>query len=120
MFQNLSVSEPLKKGLEAFDMWEVDNTGLRFTREIEEGDINSLLTKPDEWFALEKALENGATAVYFRRFANRPSIPQVYLYDYTGNKTFERKEIAKLHKKLWNKGEVPMFFILTDTDSRIY
>ncbi len=38
--------------------------------------------------ALENAEKYGANAVYFRRFEyGRPPVPQIYIYDFTENKT---------------------------------
>ena len=63
-------------------MLSSQKTGLRLITDLED-DITKLIRNPTEWFALEAAKEYNATGVYFRRFPNRQSIPQAYIYDYT-------------------------------------
>jgi len=75
---------------------------------------------PEEFIALENADRYKAQYVYFRRFENRPSVPQVYLYDYTDQLNIDEKELTNLHKKLYSSGLVPMFFIFTKQDVRIF
>jgi Eco57I restriction-modification methylase len=73
-----------------------------------------------EFIALEYAKKYGANAVYFRRFDDgRPPIPQIYIYDFTENKN-DDFEIADLYKKLWNSGQVPLFFIFYKTEVKIF
>lgn len=76
---------------------------------------------PYERLALEVARKYEATAVYFRRFDNgRPPIPQIYIYDFTVDIKKDKLQIAELHKRLWNAGQVPLFFIFTKTDVKIF
>lgn len=76
---------------------------------------------PYERLALEVAFKYDATAVYFRRFdSGRPPIPQIYIYDYTVNVKKDKIQIANLHKRLWNAGQVPLFFVFTKTDVKIF
>ena len=75
---------------------------------------------PEEFIALEIADRYRAQYVYFRRFKNRPSVPQVYLYDYTDQLDIDEKELTNLHKQLYSSGLVPMFFIFTKQDVRIF
>jgi len=73
-----------------------------------------------EYIALEKAKKYDVDAVYFRRFdSGRASIPQIYIYDFTDRKENEG-DIAELHKRLWNAGQVPLFFIFTRTEVKIF
>lgn len=70
-----------------------------------------------ELLALNEAKKFKADAVYFRRFEHtRKSIPQVYIYQ----KDFEDKELADLHKALWSSGIVPLFYIITETEVKIF
>lgn len=70
--------------------------------------------------ALENAEKYGANAVYFRRFDDgRPPVPQIYIYDFTENKK-DDSEIGELYKKLWNSGQVPIFFIFYKTEVKIF
>ncbi len=71
-----------------------------------------------EMIALEYAEKYGADAVYFRRFGDRPPIPQIYVYDFTRNERDD--EIAELYKRLWNSGQVPLFFIFYKTEVKIF
>lgn len=75
---------------------------------------------PYEFIALEYAKKYGANAVYFRRFDDgRPPIPQIYIYDFTENGK-DDFEIAELYKKLWNSGQVPLFFLFYKTEVKIF
>jgi len=75
---------------------------------------------PYEFIALEYAKKYGANAVYFRRFDDgRPPIPQIYIYNFTENGRGDF-EIAELYKKLWNSGQVPLFFIFYKTEVKIF
>lgn len=76
---------------------------------------------PYERLALEIARKYEATAIYFRRFDNgRPPIPQIYIYDYTTEEETNRYQITELHRRLWNAGQVPLFFVFTKTDVKIF
>lgn len=75
---------------------------------------------PEEIIALENAGKYGAHYVYFRQFKNRPSVPQVYLYDFTDKLGIEDDELTDLHKQLYSSGQVPMFFVFTKKDIRIF
>jgi hypothetical protein len=73
-----------------------------------------------EMIALEYAKKYGADAVYFRRFdGGRPPIPQIYIYDFTENEK-DDDEIGVLYKRLWNSGQVPLFFIFYKTEVKIF
>lgn len=109
-------------GLEQLDMLDTESpefqefSGLVFT------DSLSLSRNNYERLALEKACKYKADAIYFRRFENRmTSIPQVYIYDFTSvEKDVNDEDIGELHRKLWNSGQAPMFFIFTRTEIKIF
>ncbi len=70
-----------------------------------------------EILALHQAEKFGATAVYFRRFANsQSSVPQIYIYD----QSYDSNQLVELHRKLWSSGIVPFFYIITDTKVQIF
>ena len=75
---------------------------------------------PEEFIALENAARYNANYVYFRRFENRPSVPQVYLYDYTSELAIDEDLLTDLHRQLYSSGQVPMFFVFTKRDIRIF
>ncbi len=75
---------------------------------------------PEEFIALENAGKYRAHYVYFRKFANRPSVAQVYLYDFTDKLEIKEEELTNLHKLLYSSGQVPMFFVFTKKDVRIF
>lgn len=75
---------------------------------------------PEEFLALENARKYKAHYVYFRRFENRPSVPQVYLYDYTNDMGVDETNLTDLHRQLYSSGSVPMFFVFTKQDVRIF
>jgi methylase of polypeptide subunit release factors len=111
------LTKEFKYGLEQLGMLdakEAKSNGLVFTG-----------TKPQnnyEYLALEKAAAYNAHAVYFKQFENRnTSIPQVYIYDFTtGANEPNMEEICQLHLKLWNSGQVPMFFVFTKSEIKIF
>jgi hypothetical protein len=98
--------------LEKFDM--TAESGLLFVKYKDEA-------SNFERLILETAEKYRATAVYFRRFPNneRPPIPQIFIYDCTLIEK-DSKEISELHKKLWNSAQVPLFFIFTKTEVKIF
>lgn len=75
---------------------------------------------PEEIIVLENANKYGAHYVYFRRFQNRPSVAQIYLYDFTNKLEVGREDLINLHKQLYSSGQVPMFFVFTKQDVRIF
>ena len=78
------------------------------------------LNSPEEFIALENAKKYKADFVYFRRFKDRPSIPQIFIYDFTNEVGIEEQELTQLHKQLYSSGLVPMFFVFTKRDIRIF
>jgi hypothetical protein len=74
----------------------------------------------EEYVALESANKYKADYVYFRKFSNRPSIPQIFLYDFTNKIEINEEELTNIHKQLYSSGLVPMFFIFTKKDVRIF
>lgn len=94
--------------LEKFD-FQV-GSGLVFT-----ADKNT--NNPIEILALDQAEKFGATAVYFRRFPNsQTSVPQVYIYDSAFNDT----QLVETHRKLWSSGVVPFFYVVSDSEIKIF
>jgi ribosomal protein S8 len=73
-----------------------------------------------ELFALEKAAQYEVHFVYFRKFPNRPSIPQIYIYDNTSEKVPDEDKITELHRKLYSAVQVPMFFVFTSLAVSIF
>lgn len=73
-----------------------------------------------ERFYLEKASRLEATAVYFRRFENRPSTPQVYIYDFTNLLEYEESQKKELHRSIWSSCEVPIYIIITKQKIEIF
>ncbi len=114
----LAYPECFSEFLKKFDM--IDSPGLIFVR-----DKTSPKITPYERLALETAERYKADAVYFRKFPNgeRPSIPQIYIYDYT---TIEKesqaadREIAEIHRLLWNSTQVPLFFVFRRESVQIF
>lgn len=87
-----------------------ENSGLVFT-------ATKNTDNPIEILALHQAEKFGATAVYFRRYANsKSSVPQIYIYD----QPYDSNELIDLHRKLWSSGVVPFFYIVTDSQIKIF
>jgi len=108
-------SEKLEEGLKLLDM-PLEGGALHFVSDIKLSDF--LQQHPAEYFALEQAQKLKATAVYFKKFANRPSLPQIYIYDYT-NENYQESEFGEIHKHIWNSGIVPLIYVFTKTAIRI-
>ena len=110
-----NLAEQFKYGLIQLDMLVPDDpgsSGLVF--------IDGTPRSSAEHIALEKAGKYKVDAVYFRRFeSGRASIPQIYIYDFT-SRVENKDEIGELHRKLWNSGQVPLFFIFTKTEVKIF
>lgn len=111
-----SLTQEFESGLEQLDMLPPDSaetSGLVFLKDFPPPNIY-------ERIALEKAQKYEADAVYFRRFDNgRTPVPQVYIYDFTTSQK-DSDEVAELHRLLWNSGQVPLFFIFTKTEVKIF
>lgn len=70
-----------------------------------------------EILAINDAKRFKADAIYFRRFENPShSIPQVYIYE----RDFSGDELVEIHTKLWSSGVVPLFYIVTPTEVKIF
>ncbi|MBN2396092.1 MAG: N-6 DNA methylase [Candidatus Atribacteria bacterium] len=108
------ISFDFNSWLKNFDM-SSENSGLIVAKDFQK------IKNPYERVALQAAKKYEVTAVYFRRFDNgRPPIPQIYIYDYTQEEKKDKHQIAELHRRLWNAGQVPLFFIFTKTDVKIF
>lgn len=70
-----------------------------------------------EALAVHQARRFKADAVYFRRDeeAGR-SIPQVYIY----TRGYTDDDLVEIHTNLWSSGVVPLFYIVTATQVRIF
>ena len=70
-----------------------------------------------EALALAEARKFKADAVYFRHFPdNSRPLPQVYIYE----REFSDEELVEVHRDLWSSGVVPFFYIVTDTQVKIF
>jgi len=99
--------------LDMLDQISPESTGLLFTDDISEERLH-------ERIAAEKARNYGADGIYFRRFQDgRVPAPQIYIFDFTLKK-IDDNDIAELHRKLWNGGQVPLFFIFAKTEIKIF
>ncbi|MFA4919411.1 MAG: N-6 DNA methylase [Thermodesulfovibrionales bacterium] len=105
-----SLTKEFESGLRDFDMLE--SPGLILV-DAEPADSYQRI-------ALENAKKYKADAVYFRLFENgRPPLPQIYIYDFTKVEK-DDDEVAELHKRLWNSGQVPLFFVFDKTEVKIF
>ncbi len=78
------------------------------------------LSSISEWLALEKAKRLEADYVYFRRFDDRPSQPQVYIYDFTDKGVIPKdQDLGEIQKNIWSSSEVPAAFIFSKDAVRI-
>jgi hypothetical protein len=82
-------------------------------------DIDLYADVHDLWFHLEKAKIFQADAIFCRKTIGDKYIPQVYLYDFTKNDTYEETALTEIHKKIWTSSEVPIVCIFTKTEIKI-
>lgn len=70
-----------------------------------------------ELLAIEEARRFKADAVYLRKSdASGLYIPQVYIYE----TAFSDDELLEVHKNLWSSGIVPLFYVVTPTEVKIF
>lgn len=68
----------------------------------------------------DQALAYAANYVYVRLFSDgRPPLPQVYIYDNTDHH-LSNDDLKQLHKKLWNRGNVPLLYVFSQTEVAIF
>ena len=110
------MNEILRHALENLEMTgeSIQSSGLVSVHESY-GNVSA-----EEFIALEYAKKYKVDFVYFRRFENRPSIAQVFIYDFTNRIGVEEQELTNLHKQLYSSALVPMFFVFTKKDVRIF
>jgi hypothetical protein len=90
---------------------------------VADREISTIREKePQIAFALEQAykFDKNIYAVYFRHFENNlPSIPQIYIYDYSEISDLtqtEENDLAQIHRNIWNAGTVPFIYVFTAND----
>lgn len=81
--------------------------------------VGSKVKNPYISIALEEANKHLADAVYFRQFFDRPPLPQIYIYNHTSQKILN-KDFAEIHRKIWLSGNVPLIFVFTETEVKIF
>lgn len=113
------MNNALKYGLENLEMVDKNGlpTGLVAVNKPDKIDFSK--HSAEEIIAIENAFAYQAHYIYFRRFKNRPSVPQVYIYDYT-TKDVNNDDLILLHQRLYSSGRVPIFFVFTNKDVRIF
>lgn len=109
------MTEIFKQGLEQLEMLSSQGsiTGLVMN-------INDCLNEYEKIIFEEASTKYNANGIYFRRYPdNRPSIAQIFIYDYS-HKVFNETSAINIHKQVWNSGIVPLFYIFTKTDILIF
>ena len=102
-------------GLSQLEMVNTDGNsfGLIHVSELEDPSVNYY-----QRLSLEKAKKVGANAVYFRNFPdlNRPSKPQLYIFDFTSSE----EDIVEIHKNVWSSTEVRLYLVITKTEIKFF
>ncbi len=110
----MSLSPAFEKGLKKLSMLN-DNIeqarGLYF--------LNDKISNPQVKIHIEEARKYKPNAIYVTEFENGSVKPQIYIYDNTLNQLTE-DEITYQHKRLWNAYKVPMFFVFSKTEIKIF
>ncbi|MHC4757619.1 MAG: Eco57I restriction-modification methylase domain-containing protein [Planctomycetota bacterium] len=94
--------------------------GLLFTRKI--ASYKKQLDKSvsfDEILTLNQAKDLGAKAVYFRRIEGKGSVPQLFVFDNSDN-SISSQSLIDIHTKLWSSGIVPMYYIISNTELKVF
>lgn len=74
----------------------------------------------EERLILEEAKNLNATAVFFRRFAEKQSsIPQLFIFDNTTHK-FSNEDLAIIHRRIWSSSIVPLYYVFDNTNINVY
>lgn len=97
--------------------------------DLESSERGLLLTSHDysideihfsERLILDEASKLSASAVFFRRMeAPQSSIPQIFIYDNTTNR-YSNDDLAEIHRKIWSSGIVPIYYVVDNTQLRIF
>lgn len=113
MSAKLEISSILKHGLSKLLMLsnEEPSMGLKFVSDIDQESNNYVKLH------ILDAKKHNAVAVYFRFFEDRPPVPQIYIYE---ENKLEENYLKDLHKELWSSCKVPMFFIFSKTEIKIF
>lgn len=108
-------SDEFISGLSQLEMLNADGNsfGLIHTSELENSNINFY-----QRLSLEKAKKVGADAVYFRNFpdSNRPSKPQLYIFDFTT----KEQAVVEIHKNIWSSTEVRLYLVITKSEIKFF
>lgn len=108
------LNESFKDGLQKLSMYnESEETGLYFIKD-------SNIHNPHIQIHIEDAKKYKPDAVYMKKFENNSFKPQIYIYDNSFNQLDGDEKITELHKRLWNAYKVPMFFVFSKTEVKIY
>ncbi len=105
---------PFENGLKKLSMLsdDIEKKGLYFLDDKE-------IINPQIKIHIEDARKYNPTAIYVTKFENGSVKPQIYIYDNTSNQLTD-EEITEQHKRLWNAYKVPMFFVFTPTEVKIF
>lgn len=114
------MNDVLKYSLVQLEMLDEESHSTGLVRVQNAKDADASIFSIEEIIALENAYEYQADYIYFRKFTDRPSIPQVYIYDFSEKKNIVENVIILLHQRLYSSGLVPMFFVITNQDVRIF
>lgn len=102
-------------GLSQLEMLNTDGSsfGLIHTAELENSSINYY-----QRLSLEKAKKVGANAIYFRNFpdSNRPSKPQLYIFDFTS----KEQDVVEIHKNIWSSTEVRLYLVINKSEIKFF
>jgi hypothetical protein len=93
-------------------------TGILYTRNF---DLTQKHHSADILFAMDTAKNKfDVDAVYFHASPNKEyPVAQIYLFDNTFGK-YDKKSKIRLHKKMWNASQIPLYIIVEKTAVNIY
>ncbi len=107
------MSKEYINSLAQLEMIDTDNFSVGL---IHMSELNSSRITYYQRIHLEKAKKVGADAVYFRNFPNRPSKPQLYIFDFSN----KEKDIVEIHKTIWSSSEVRLYLVITKSEIKLF
>ena len=107
------MSKEYISSLAQLEMIDTDNSSVGL---IHMSEFNSSKITYYQRMHLEKAKKVGADAVYFRNFPNRPSKPQLYIFDFSN----KEKDIVEIHKTIWSSSEVRLYLVITKSEIKLF
>ncbi|MDP3916181.1 MAG: N-6 DNA methylase [Bacteroidota bacterium] len=105
---------------DVFNLLDFDTESKDSTLFLTSKDYSTDVLFFEERLVLEDAKKLDATAVFFRRFAEKQSsIPQLFIFDNTTHR-FSEEDLAIIHRRIWSSSIVPMYYVFDNSNINVY